>query len=107
MAAGKRDGRAPLGAPVDGDDAVIPDLSGNTVTYPTSSGATNLNSLTADGNLEITEGTLDLANASTISATLTVTGGTLQGNGSFTLSGSSPIFNGPGFQNPTRLLAEA
>ena len=74
--------------PVNGDDAVIGNIGGNTVTY--SSGTTNLNSFSAGDNLRITGGTLNVASASNVDAgaILTLSGGELGGAGSVTVNGN-------------------
>ena len=73
--------------PVDGDDAVIGNIGGNTVTY--SAGTTNLNSFSAGDNLRITGGILNIAAASNVDAgaTLTLSSGALGGAGSLTVNG--------------------
>ena len=74
--------------PVDGDDAVIGNIGGNTVTY--SAGTTNLNSFSAGDNLRITGGILNIAAASNVDAgtTLTLSSGALGGAGSLTVNGN-------------------
>ena len=76
----------PAVVPDDGDDVTIPDGLG-AATYST--GTTDLNSLSVDGPLTISGGTLNVAASSTFSATsaLTLSGGTFGGAGAVTLDG--------------------
>jgi predicted nucleotidyltransferase len=78
--------------PGPGDEVVIDVTPGGLIDHR--SGATTIRSLTANGNLQLSGGTLELTADSSISGTFTLAGGTLTGAGTLTLAGTGNRWDG-------------
>ncbi|MCM8622351.1 MAG: Ig-like domain-containing protein, partial [Candidatus Accumulibacter sp.] len=93
--------------PGPGDEVVIDVAPGGRIDHR--AGATTIRSLTSNGNLQLSGGTLELTGDSSIRGVFTLTGGTLTGAGTLTLAGGGNRWEGGAMtgSGTTRIAAGA